>query len=158
MSYAAWQILQGVGAQDGDETTQVWVENIMELPFGSWLVMFCAVIILFGGFYQFYSAWIAGFESSFSSKMNDKEKHVLRSLGRVGVAAWGIVYCMIAYLFYQASVNYDAEEAGGVSDALIALRSQPYGIWMLAITAGGLITYGVYMLVLSYYHKIIDEN
>jgi len=158
MSYAAWQILQGVGTQDGDETTEVWVENIMELPFGSWLVMICAVIILIGGFYQFYSVYTAGFESSFSSKMNVTEKRVLRSLGRIGTAAWGIVYCMVAYLFYRASVNYDPEEAGGISDALNALRDQPYGIWVLAITAGGLITYGIYLLVLSYYHKIFEEN
>lgn len=158
MSYAAWQILQGLGAEDGDESTEVWVERVMELPYGSWLVMLLAIAILAGGVFQFYSAWTARFESSFSSRMNDLERRALRWLGRVGVSAWGVVYCMVAFLFYQASVSYDSQEAGGLSDALDALQDQPYGTWVLAITAGGLITYGVYLLALAYYHKLFEDS
>lgn len=158
LSYAAWQILQGLNAQDSDESTQVWVERIMELPYGAWLVLFCAIVILIAGLFQFYSAWIASFESSFCSAMNSKEKSTLRLLGRVGISAWGIVYCMLAFLFYRASVTYDPEEAGGLSEALESLGEQPYGTWVLGITAGGLIIYGVYLFVLSYYHKIFDEK
>lgn len=158
MSYAAWQILQGLNTPDGDETTEVWVERVLELPFGGWLIMIAAGLLLFGGLYQFYSSWYATFESSFSEKsMNEKEMGILRWLGRIGVAAWGLVYCMMAFLFYRASVTFDAEEAGGLSEALSSLRDQPYGIWVLGITAGGLIIYGIYLIVLSYYHRVFDE-
>lgn len=67
----------------------------------------------------------------------------------IGIFAWGIVYCMVAYLLYRAAITFDAEEAGGLAKALNALREQPFGIWILGITAGGLIIYGVYLLVLS---------
>lgn len=63
---------------------------------------------------------------------------------------------MVAYLFYNASVMFDADEAGGLSDALQTLREQPFGTWALGITACGLIIYGVYLFVLSYYHKIFN--
>ncbi len=158
MAYTAWQILHGVGTEDGDETTQVWIARVMELPFGSWLVMCLAVAVFAGGLYQFYSAWTAGFDSSFSSKVSKLELQVLRWLGRIGVAAWGIVYCMVALLLYRASVAYDPDEAGGLSDALNALGEQPYGTWVLAITAVGLIIYSVYLLALSYYHKLFEDH
>lgn len=34
MSYAAWQILQGLYTQDSDQNTEVWVGRILELPYG----------------------------------------------------------------------------------------------------------------------------
>lgn len=157
MSYAAWQILQGLAAQDSDQSTQVWVGKILELPYGKWLVMFCAIVIFIGGLYQFYSAWSANFDSSFDSEeMSNREITTLRSLGRFGISAWGVVYSMVAYLFYNASVTFDADEAGGLTQALQTLREQPFGTLALGITACGLITYGVYLLVLSYYRKMFN--
>ncbi len=86
--------------------------------------------------------------------MSKKEQKALRLMGRIGFSAWGIVYAMMGVLFYQAAIHYDASQAGGLSDALNALQKQPYGIVILGITAGGLIIYGLYLLVLSYYHRI----
>ena len=159
MSYAAWQILQGLHATSSDENTEVWVGRILELPFGKWLVIFCAIVILIAGLYQFYAASIASFDYSFDAdRMTDFEKNWLRWLGRIGFFAWGIVYCMVAIMFYRAAITFDAEQAGGLSAALHSLREQPFGIWILAITAVGLIIYGVYLLVLSYYHKVYEPN
>lgn len=157
MSYAAWQIIQGLNAQSGNENTEVWVGKILELPYGQWLVMFCAVVIFVGGLYQFYSAYSANFDDSFDfGEMNRKETKTLRWLGRIGISAWGVVYCMVAYLFYNASVTFNADEAGGLDQALQTLREQPFGAWTLGITAVGLIIYGLYLFVLSYYHKIFN--
>lgn len=157
LSYAAWQILQGLNAQSEDQSTEVWVGKVLELPYGTWLVMLCAVVIFIGGLYQFYSAWSANFDSDFDSEqMNNKEKTTLRWLGRFGIGAWGVVYCMVAFLFYNASVTFDADAAGGLDQALRTLRDQPFGTLVLGITSAGLITYGIYLLVLSYYLKIFD--
>jgi hypothetical protein len=159
MSYAAWQILQGLHATSSDENTEVWVGRVLELPYGKWLVMVCAAVILIAGFYQFYSAWIASFDYSFDAdRMSEFEKNMLRWLGRIGFFAWGIVYSMVSVMFYQAAITFNAEQAGGLAEALHALREQPFGIWILTITATGLIIYGVYLLVLSYYHKVYESN
>lgn len=155
ISFAAWQILRGLSTQDGGQKTEVWVGRILDLPYGTWLVLICAIAILIGGLYQFYSAWNARFDHSFDqSSISKKERTVLRSLGRVGISAWGVVYCMVAYLFYNASVTYDAEAAGGLSQALATLRDQPFGQWVLGITSAGLLIYGIYLLILSYYHRV----
>lgn len=157
VSYAAWQILQGLDTQSGDESTKVWVGKILELPYGMWLVLFCALVILIGGLYQFYAAYNANFDDAFDyEEMNRKEQKTLRWLGRIGTGAWGVVYCMVAYLFYNAAVTFDADEAGGLDQALKTLGDQPYGTLVLGITACGLIIYGIYLFVLSFYHKIFN--
>lgn len=154
-AYAAWQIFRGLQTKSSSESTEVWISKILDLPFGKWLVLFCALIVLIIAGYQFYSAYVANFDYSFDiQSMNKKEQQILRLMGRIGYSAWGIVYSMMAILFYQAAVHYDASEAGGLSDALNALQKQPYGIWILGITAAGLIVYGLYLLILSYYHRI----
>lgn len=155
LSYAAWQILQGMNTQSSDQSTEVWVGEILVLPYGRWIVLFCALVILITGLYQFYAAYLGNFDHNFNKReMSESEISMLRQFGRIGFSAWGIVYCMISFMFYQAAIYANANEAGGLAEALNALNNQPYGFWILAITATGLIIYGIYLLVLSYYHKI----
>ncbi len=156
-SYAAWQIFRGLNIQSDSESTEIWVGKILELPFGKWLVLFIAFIIIVAGFYQFYSAYMANFDYRFDvQNMNKKERNTLRKLGQIGISAWGVVYCMLGVLFYQAAISFNAEEAGGLNDALNALGEQPFGVWILGTTAAGLMIYGIYLLILSYYHKIYE--
>ncbi len=155
LSYACWQIFQGLNTTSSDQNTEVWVGKILELPFGNWMVLFCALIIFIAGLYQFYSAWVASFDYSFETqRMNEKEQKTLRVLGQIGISAWGVVYVMVALLFYRAGMYFDADEAGGLADALTTLKEQPFGVWILGTTAGGLLVYGIYLFILSYYHKI----
>lgn len=154
-SFAAWQIFQGLNIHSDSESTEVWVGKILELPFGKWLVLFVAFIIIIAGLYQFYSAYMANFDYRFDIiNMNEKERTTLRKLGQIGISAWGVVYCMLGVLFYQSAISFNAEEAGGLNDALNALGNQPFGVWILGTTAAGLMIYGIYLLILSYYHKI----
>ncbi|HLR24967.1 MAG TPA: DUF1206 domain-containing protein [Fodinibius sp.] len=154
-SYAAWQIFQGLNAQSTSESTEIWVARILDLPFGKWLVLIVALAVLAIAFYQFYTAYKANFEYSFDTQsMSNNEQQMLRQLGRIGFSAWGIVYLMIAVMLYQAAITYNAKQAGGLSDALNALRQQPYGLWILGTTAVGLLIYGIYLLVLAYYHRL----
>lgn len=159
LSYAAIQIFRGLSTESSGENTEVWVSKILDLPYGKWIILFFALVIVIAGLYQFYLAYTASFEYRFDSqRMNSKEQKTLRQLGRIGFVAWGIVYLMMGFLFYNAAISYDPNQAGGLADALNALRDQPYGIWILGITSGGLLIYGIYLLVLSYYHKAITAS
>ncbi|MDZ7694577.1 MAG: hypothetical protein U5K69_26225 [Balneolaceae bacterium] len=43
LSYAAWQILQGMNTQSSDQNTEVWVGKILVMPYGRWIVLYlCA--------------------------------------------------------------------------------------------------------------------
>lgn len=155
LAYAGFQILTGKGTESSENSIETWISDILELPFGSWMVVGIAAVCLFGGLYQFYAAYTASFDYSFDTEeMSDGQKTFLRILGRIGLAAWGIVYLMIAVLVYNAAVHYDPSQAAGLEGALVTLSEQPYGLWIMSATSTGLLAYGVYLLVLARFHKI----
>lgn len=158
LAYAAWQIFNGLHAQSSNKSTEIWVGKVLQLPYGKWIVLLSALIIVIAGLYQFYTAYSGSFTYSFEKeRMSIREENFLGYLGRIGMFSWGIVYLMIAVLFYKAAIQYNANKAGGLSEALNALRSQPFGNWILGITSGGLLIYGIYLFVLSYYHQVYGK-
>jgi hypothetical protein len=82
-----------------------------------------------------------------------EEKWTIRA-GRVGLIAQGLVLAMIGSFLIQAAVQYQPSEARGVGGALQTLAQQPYGPWLLAIVALGLVAHGIYMFILSKYRRI----
>jgi hypothetical protein len=157
-AYMAWQIFQGFQTQSSGQSTEIWVGKILEFEYGNWLVLFLGLLIFITGLYQFYTAYTANFDYSFNIKeMTSTEQKLLRKMGQIGISAWGVVYGMVAFLFYQSAIHFNAQKAGGIDKALNALHNQPFGIWILGITAVGLLIYGAYLLTLSYYHKIYSQ-
>ena len=61
---------------------------------------------------------------------------------------------LIFHFVVQAAVQYDPNEARGLGGALQSLAQQPYGPWLLAIVALGLVAHGVYNFILSQYRRI----
>jgi Domain of Unknown Function (DUF1206) len=53
-----------------------------------------------------------------------------------------------------AAWDQQPNEAHGLSGALDALRDQPYGAWLLAIVAVGLMAYGFYEFVRAALRRI----
>jgi hypothetical protein len=54
-----------------------------------------------------------------------------------------------------AARRVNPEETKGLAESLQVLRDQPYGPALLAVVALGLAAYGVYMIVLARYKKMI---
>ncbi len=154
-AYGAIQILLGHVVRNSNQKTEIWVARILLQPFGRWIILMVALIVMIVGFYQFYASYKAYFGYDFdASLMNEKEQNIVRQFGRIGFVAWGVVYCMIAFLLFEAAIHFDASRAGGMGDALKTLAHQPYGLWFLGITSAGLITYGLYLFILAYFHNI----
>jgi Domain of Unknown Function (DUF1206) len=76
-------------------------------------------------------------------------------VGRIGLAARGVVFGVIGAFLLSAAVHANPNEARGLSGALRALEQQPFGPWVLGIVALGLAAYGFYMLVLAWCRRII---
>ena len=75
-------------------------------------------------------------------------------VSRFGQAARGVVFGMIGLFFILAAWRYNPAEAKGLAGALEALRRQPFGPWLLALVALGLIAYGIYQFVKARYRRI----
>jgi hypothetical protein len=129
--------------------------RLMAQPLGRWLVGLAGLVVLVVAFVYFYQAVTAGFERRFKSGelKGEQRKWVLR-IGRFGYAAQGVVYLVVGGFLVQAAWQYNPQKAGGLGDALAALAAQPFGTYLLALVAAGLLAYGLYALFLAQYRRI----
>ena len=54
----------------------------------------------------------------------------------------------------EAAVTYQPAKAGGIDKALLTLRNQPFGDFLLILAALGLITFGIYGLCEARWRKV----
>ena len=75
-------------------------------------------------------------------------------LGIAGFLARAFVFAMIGFFLLFAALNARSSEAKGFAGALRVIQHQPYGSFLLAITAAGLLAYGVYGIAEGAYRRI----
>jgi hypothetical protein len=75
-----------------------------------------------------------------------RTRRLVEWLGVIGTAARGAVFALVGVLVLQAAITYQPAKAGGIDKALLTLRNQPFGEFLLILAALGLIVFGVYGL------------
>lgn len=71
-----------------------------------------------------------------------------------GLLARGVVFGLLAVFFVQAGWDSEPDQAGGLSDVLVAVAGQPQGPWLLGVMAAGLVAYGLYAEVEARFRRI----
>jgi hypothetical protein len=64
------------------------------------------------------------------------------------------VFGLIAWFFFKAAADFDANKARGLDGALRKLANESYGSWLLSIVAAGLLAYGVFCLIQARYREL----
>lgn len=156
LAVSAAQLVLGSGKRSSsDATTQDWTARLLAQPFGQWLVVLGGMLVIGLGFYQFYEAYKAKFKRKLRlDQMSDSEQTWAVRLGRLGLAARGVTFAIIGGFLIQAARQSDPSQARGLGGALQALAQQPFGPWLLAVVALGLVAYGLYTLVQARYLRI----
>ncbi len=156
LALSAIQLILGLGGGNNN-STEDWTARLLSQPFGQWLVGTIGAFIIGMGFYQFYKAFAAKFRQKLNlTELSNTEQKWVIGISRFGLAARGVVFCLIGFFLTQAARQSDASEAGGLGEALQVLQQQPYGPWLLGIVAFGLIAYGIYMVVQARYRRIAN--
>lgn len=155
LAMTAVQILVGEVELENDYGSQDWTALVLAQPFGQWLVGILGAIAIAIGFHQFYRAYTANFRQSFKlNEMSDTEKIWATHIGRLGLTARGVTYCIIGFFLIQAARQSKSNQVRGLNGALDSLAQQPYGPWLLGAVAIGLIAYGIYYIVQARYRQI----
>jgi hypothetical protein len=130
-----------------------WTQRAFALPAGEVLVLVGGIWIAGYGLYQFYRAATPKMKRhlQLSELPNPLRKWVL-GFSRFGIAARGIVFCLVGFFLVRAAVGQDVRQAGGLREALRALAG--VGRWPLLVVAFGLIAYGLYELLNARYRTI----
>lgn len=136
----------GGGGGRGD-----WTARLMSQPYGQWLVGIAGAVAIAVG----VAFAVVAVRASFERHLDDRAcRPAIRNTCRIGIFARGVVAWLVGGFLLVAAWQADPSEAKGLAAALESLRSQPYGPWMLAAVALGLVAFAFYSLVAARYRRI----
>jgi hypothetical protein len=75
-------------------------------------------------------------------------------VGRAGIGARGAILVLVGGALARAGFDERPSEASSMPEAMSTLLSQPYGHWLLASVAGGLICYGLFQVLHARYARL----
>lgn len=155
LAVEAGRLALGAGGGSSGSEARHWTAELMSQPFGQWLVVAAGAVIAAFGLGQIFKAYTVDLDErlDFGALSREASRWTVR-FGRFGLAARGVVFAMIGAFVVVAGVQAQPGEARGVGGALDALRSQPYGPWLLGVVALGLVAYGVYNFVRARYRRL----
>jgi hypothetical protein len=155
LAFGAIKLASNTGSAGSGNSEKTISAKLMEQPFGVWLVGLVGAIIIGYGVYELYSGAKEKFMSKFKTyEMNDKERKIARLSGKIGLISRGIVLSMVGFFFIRTAYTHNPNESKGLGGALTELASQPFGQFLLAIVAVGLILYGIYQIIKGRYQFI----
>lgn len=155
ITLGAVKILLGGSSQGGgDGPAKDWTARLLGQPFGAVLVILIGAGILAAGAYKVWSAFQKKFEKKLGlSELSAPAHEWLSRICVFGLAARGLVFCLVGVFLIQAGLHSNAAKARGLSGALDSLQEQPYGRWLFGIVALGLAVYGIYCGVRARYGR-----
>jgi hypothetical protein len=141
LGVSALRLVLGAGSSGGQEDSLT--ARLMGAPLGRVLVGLVAAAVLAVAVSQV----VRGVRQTFTEDLSGDRTRAVRVLGTVGYAAKGVALAVVGGLFGWAALAYDPDKAGGLDEALHAVRSQPAGAVLLTALALGFAAFGVYCLV-----------
>ena len=155
LAFGAIKLASHTGNSGNENSEKTISANLMEQPFGVWLVGIVGAVIIGYGVYELYSGINEKFMSKFKTyEMNNKELKIARYSGKIGLISRGIVLSMVGFFFIRTAYTHNPNESKGLGGALTELANQPFGQFLLAIVAIGLLLYGVYQIIRGRYQHM----
>ena len=90
-------------------------------------------------------------ESLDQRELTPGTERLLRLFGTVGFISLGFVLGVVAWFMVKAAVDYNAGKVVSLGGAMAHLAGVGYGQWVLALTAAGLLAYGLFGLLQARY-------
>jgi uncharacterized membrane protein len=135
----------------GDQNVDHWTAVLMEQPFGRWLVALVGIIALAIGVQHFVKAY----KEKYKERM--RYTHATERLDpvlKLGLAAHGLVVLVVGSFFLWSAWTADPSRAGGMREALTALRDTDGGQILFAVVALGLLGFAVYCFIEAAYRIV----
>ncbi len=128
---------------------------VLGWPGGVALVAGLGIVFLGVALVQAYRAVTQGFLDELDlADAGETGTQVATWVGTAGHAARTVVFGLVGAFLVKAALEYDAGEAVGLDGALREVAGQPYGRYLLAAVAVGLLLYGAYCLVEARYRRV----
>jgi hypothetical protein len=145
----AYSYIKGAGgANQNSAQTQKFLTTLMAKPWGHWVVGVAGLLIVAVGLYQVFQGINSSFDKQFKTyAMTAQEVKIATQLGRLGTSTRGVIFAIVGGLLCLAAYQSNPSQPIGIDTALKTLLQQPYGIYLLGVTALGLIAFGIYSML-----------
>jgi fumarate reductase subunit D len=151
----AVEILLGSGSSGGSGSTQKTTAGVFGWPGGTWLVGLAGAALIGIGLYQGYRGLSKDFlKDSKTEQMSPRMRNWIEWIGTFGHLARMVVSGLVGVFLIKAAIDYNPNKAVGLDGALAKTVHAPYGPFLLALVAAGLIAFGVYSLSDARYRRI----
>ncbi len=132
-----------------------YAREAMEVPFGSIFLVLVGIGIAWYGISQIWMAWQSRFDDEIDQQRlrRDGLAWVL-GIGRAGIGARGVILVVMGTALLRAGFDRSPSKASGMAESLWTLVSQPFGKWLLAATAAGLVCFGLFQLLHAKYARL----
>jgi hypothetical protein len=155
----AVSLVVGEGSTSGDhadQTRSLTGALLSWHPLGPWLVGAAGVGFVIGAGYGLHCAWRAKLDEQLDlSRLSGAWRRWVVRLSRFGIAARASVGLVAGAFLLVAAAKSSPGQAKGFADSLAALRAMPFGAWLFAAVALGLVAFGCYQLVEAKYRRIL---
>lgn len=156
LAVSAFRLAVGNPPEGDGNDAERWAARALGITGGRSLLWIIALSIGAFGVYQLYRAFAAKLSRQLQfGKISAELGRWILGVSRVGIAARGIVFIMVALLLGGAAMRQSPSTAGGIDDALQSLTA--LGKWPFMAIAVGLIAYGAYELLNARYRRIRIE-
>ena len=143
------------GTGNGSAQPRQTTAQLLSLPAGEVLCAIAAVALVAVSLYQAYDAICGQFANDNKVEQMSATCHrVFMIIGRIGLMARALIFTMIGYFLFRAAIALHARTAVGVNGALDQVHRQPFGGWLLALVALGLLTFAAFSLLEARYRRL----
>lgn len=144
LAYKALRIMLEGYSDAGDAHEHA--AQALHLPAGTLLLGGAAAVLAGAGLVQLYKAGSCSFLEHLAEGAH---RPFAKWLGRIGYAARGVIFLTVGWLLARSAIHHSAADAGGLEQALDALRGP-----LQFPVAAGLLLFGLYSLVEARYRSI----
>lgn len=136
----------------GGSGSQTLTARLMELPLGPAIVVAVGAGIgavgVASGYRGLSDRWRKDVEID---GRTGQVGRLVTVLARTGYLSRAVAFLSIGGLFAWAGLTHDAKKSGGLDQAIVRLRDEPFGPWLILVIAVGLACFGAYHLFRAWY-------
>ena len=154
-AYLTFQVISGSQGSQTRQQQDLSARVMHDGAAGRWLVGIAGLIIVIVG----AALVMQGLRREFlkhlqTAQMKPRTRRIVELLGVIGTVARGLVFALAGFLVIDAAVTFKPAKAGGIDKALLTLRDQPFGKFLLILAALGLVIFGLYGLCEARWRKV----
>lgn len=146
LAVLAVRTVTGGGGSDGGGAKGITAE-VMSRPLGTAMVVAIGAGIAVVGVVSIHKAVTDRWRKELDAEgQTGAVSGPVAVLARAGYLSRGVAFLVLAGLFAWAGLTHDADKSGGLDQAIVRFRDEPYGPWLILVIAAGLACYGGFHL------------